>query len=263
MDYNDVNKAPKFEIKTSPPPIMKEPPEKRILACFGESPTLPWKTFLTNAVVSFGTDKEQINHLKYSITDLSENVHKSTFEHFLRWYSPIKESFLNYQTGAIESDVPAAHQYTIDDVANIVRYPWFLGYLSAAKAKEILLDKPVGTFLVRFSSTIGSYTISVKFGQVGHWRISTEIKNNKVVYSIDERQYKSLEEIVDLHRKDPLVVLVDQSDCILTQGIDRDIDFPTTLFDLSFLPFLATMVTQIFSCNSYKMLLTFLDRLLF
>ena len=89
--------------------------------------------------------------------------------------------------------------YTISDIADIVEPKWFVGFMNADTAKALLNRRPVGSFLLRFSSAPPNFALSVNYGSVGHWRITVEQSSQMVVYRIDGRPYKSLYDIVETH----------------------------------------------------------------
>jgi hypothetical protein len=84
--------------------------------------------------------------------------------------------------------------------------------MNPIETNKILLKQPSGTFLFRFSSVPGCYTLSVSNqGQVGHWRIKSEKGPNWTAYWIDERKYDSLTHIIETHLIEPLKVNADRS----------------------------------------------------
>jgi hypothetical protein len=77
-------------------------------------------------------------------------------------------------------DAIVAHYAFVLKIAfasRITEQPWFQGDLNAAETNELLLDKPVGTFLVRFSSAKpGALALSFvdKDGAIRHARIMNQ-----------------------------------------------------------------------------------------
>lgn len=56
----------------------------------------------------------------------------------------------------------------MDTVLNCCEKPWFHGHIDATTAEKRLRNQPIGSFLVRFSSSIpGCFSISYRFGEVG------------------------------------------------------------------------------------------------
>jgi hypothetical protein len=71
------------------------------------------------------------------------------------------------------------------------------------------MNKTEGTYLVRFSTNPGCYALSVNYGRVGHWRITTEeLHSEKPILKIDDRLYKDLYHVIEAHSigKDPLEI---------------------------------------------------------
>lgn len=105
---------------------------------------------------------------------------------------------------------------------------WFYAFLSAQRAKEILNKMSVGAYLFRFSSNPGCYAISVNYGQVGHWRITTEKSDSSYpIFRIDGRPYKSLHHIIETHQLggEPLQIKSSGGtrQCFLKEAADRNI----------------------------------------
>lgn len=89
---------------------------------------------------------------------------------------------------------------------------WFFGFMNPIETNKILLNQPSGTFLFRFSSVPGCYTLSVSNqGQVGHWRIKSEKGPDWTAFWIDERKYNSLTNIIETHLLEPLKVNAERS----------------------------------------------------
>ncbi len=93
--------------------------------------------------------------------------------------------------------------YDIESILEICTPNWFHGFLSSADAQRGLKGKPDGTFLFRFStSNPGCYALSAAYsGTVGHWRISCDKEPGQpATFKIDGRDYKSLNEIINVHK---------------------------------------------------------------
>jgi len=88
----------------------------------------------------------------------------------------------------------------------------FFGWMSPVDTNRMLLGQPSGTFLFRFSSFPGWYTLSVSNeGQVGHWRIKSTKGANWNAFWIDERKYDGLTNIIETHLVEPLKVNTERS----------------------------------------------------
>jgi len=84
--------------------------------------------------------------------------------------------------------------------------------MNPVDTNKILLKEPTGTFLFRFSSVAGCYTLSVSNqGQVGHWRIKSEKGPRELWFWIDDRRYNSLPHIIETHLIEQLRVNADRS----------------------------------------------------
>jgi len=79
---------------------------------------------------------------------------------------------------------------------------WFEGDISGTETSEALSGHPIGTFLVRFSSQVGSYAVSFvgDNNQISHSLIEHEGVPNKGYRIINEKQildFNSLKEVVN------------------------------------------------------------------
>lgn len=186
--------------------------------------------------------EQLINKLKFCITDENENVHKTELKRFLEWFSPMAQTDF-YHTSSTQL---VQNGYQLEEIADIVspRFvsfffekklkffffikSWFYGFQSAQRAKEILSKMPIGAYLFRFSSSPGCYAISVNYGQVGHWRITTEKTGGSYpIFRIDNRPYRSLHHIIETHQLggEPLIIKANGGtrQCFLKEAADRNL----------------------------------------
>lgn len=129
-----------------------------------------------------------------------------------------------YQTSSTGTE--SMQGYQVEDVVDIVGQTWFYGFITANESKDILQSLPPGSFLFRFSSNPGCYALSVNYGQIGHWRITTEkFGVSYPVFKIDGRTYRSMHEIIEVHGmgNDPLEIKSSTSikSCFLKIPADR------------------------------------------
>lgn len=118
---------------------------------------------------------------------------------FLDWF-PLQEHEMAFYGSHPQAENNLKKKF--EDIVDIVGPEWFFGNLSANNAKEILSKLPSGSFLFRFSSQPGLYTLSVNYGgQIGHWRITTEKNSSGLTfYKIDNNSYVSLHKIIENHQ---------------------------------------------------------------
>jgi len=118
--------------------------------------------------------------------------------------------------------------YSFSDLVEITRPMWFFGFVDGNKAKEILLQKPLGSFLIRFSSSNpGVYTLSVNTKDgIGHWRITAhKIARGPPSLKMHGREYRSFYDVVETHSQQPLQSTLDPNmHLTLSIGCDRSID---------------------------------------
>ena len=94
-----------------------------------------------------------------AMTDGEPEVDMEKFGNMCQWFGPI----VNMKKSQV---------VILDNVRELLNKPWFHGDIETAEAELILKQRPVGTFLIRFSSIVGHYTISkVDTNRITHQRI--------------------------------------------------------------------------------------------
>jgi len=90
------------------------------------------------------------------VTNENETVQVEEFAKVLGWFGPM-------------SDVYGM----LDRLTRLLSHRWFHGDVTAQQAEQLLMGRPPSTFLVRFSSTGGNFSISVLRGnsRIEHYRI--------------------------------------------------------------------------------------------
>jgi len=88
------------------------------------------------------------------------------------------------------------------EIVEAVNYPWFHSFLDGNEANRMAQnDGKEGSFLIRFSGIPRCYALAVKHNGTPHqWRIYE--RNRK--FHLDNMTYKSLNELVEIHRKEAL-----------------------------------------------------------
>eukprot|EP01104_Vermistella_antarctica_P014036 TRINITY_DN4345_c0_g1_i1.p1 TRINITY_DN4345_c0_g1~~TRINITY_DN4345_c0_g1_i1.p1 ORF type:complete len:583 (+),score=95.87 TRINITY_DN4345_c0_g1_i1:118-1866(+) len=83
----------------------------------------------------------------------------------------------------------------LDKITGLLREPWFHGDVGTHEAESRLASQPVGTFLVRFSSTSpGCYTISkVAPNSINHQRILHSMGHS---FYVNSKRFDSLQQLV-------------------------------------------------------------------
>ncbi len=73
--------------------------------------------------------------------------------------------------------------------------------MDASEASEMLSKQPIGTFIVRFSSTPANFVVSVNYSgtEVGHWRISTDYYSEGVIFSLEKTKVTNLAQLIEKH----------------------------------------------------------------
>jgi predicted Ser/Thr protein kinase len=96
---------------------------------------------------------------------------------------------------------------TLGDIMDVLNAPYFVGDIGAAEASQVLASKAEGTFLIRFSSEIGSYALSALHnGEAGHWRISRsrDRSHGHGALTLDDAVFDNLAHLIKVHRGTPL-----------------------------------------------------------
>jgi len=118
-------------------------------------------------------------------TNKNETVALRNWGKILQWFGAIRDP----------EATPTNTATFMDDVTNILKQPWFHGDTDLQRAQELLSGKPAGTFMIRFSSLEGWYTISQIHGRIiQHQRIGHQPGDP---YVIENDSYNSLLDLVD------------------------------------------------------------------
>lgn len=81
---------------------------------------------------------------------------------------------------------------------------WFHGIIPRRESERLLSSKPVGCFLIRVSESRFGYTLSYRVqNRCKHFMID-QTRSGKFVIVGMPRVYKSLKEMVDVHKKEPI-----------------------------------------------------------
>lgn len=98
------------------------------------------------------------------------------------------------------------------------------------KARQLLINKPPGSYLLRFSqNSPGTYTLSVALenGQIGNWRITVEKLHKTVTqYRFEGHSFGSFHEMLEKFNILPLKSATDKStpEVRLKHALDRNVD---------------------------------------
>lgn len=93
------------------------------------------------------------------------------------------------------------------EIEEILKLPYFFGFLNSEETKKCLNNEPKGTFLIRFSSEAGRYTLSACIGScVSHWRINLKKSNGSLsAYIVESDTFSSLASLVEFYTTHELV----------------------------------------------------------
>jgi len=109
----------------------------------------------------------------------------SNFSEFLQAFGPLRNQFGN----------------ALVRMKSIIREKWFYGFLSKGEAENLLYGCATGTFLVRFSKTVGNFAISF-MGNEKIYHISIKSHGDSKGFSIYEsasnsdKYYNTLQDII-------------------------------------------------------------------
>jgi len=86
-----------------------------------------------------------------------------------------------------------------DNIANLFAKEWFFGNFTEKEADVLLTAKKRGTFIVRFSSDPGSFTITTKSKEgLSHFRIKHKAGQP---YVLGTAEFDSLDAVIKFHKK--------------------------------------------------------------
>lgn len=130
------------------------------------------------------------------------SVSLKQFFNLLRWFSPL----YSYEPYSSQSSDEQKTAWTFEEMNDIFQLEYFFGFLSVEETKRLLIELSAGTYLIRFSSEPGRYTLSVSdFGTVSNWRIDLKKQTNSISLSLTEDQvFSSFRDLVDHFTKHEL-----------------------------------------------------------
>ncbi|KAL6077604.1 protein kinase [Balamuthia mandrillaris] len=101
---------------------------------------------------------------------------------------------------ALECFGPMENLAWLDKLGEILSKPWFYGDINTKEAEVLLAAKKPGSYIVRFSSDPGSFTISCKNKQseLAHYRIKHKAG---LKFLLGNAEFDSLEAVIKHHRK--------------------------------------------------------------
>lgn len=203
-------------------------PEEKINRLFtSKKDKVEWKEFSLNLVKILNARPEVIEPLRFVLVKYDLNyVEKKQWDRIMKWFSPlvVRDGYNKDSANPTPVDEEA---WTIEDISTVLSPPWFFGFISQGNLREILLSKPQGTYLVRFSAKEPQFTLSVADEtEVLHWRINPKkLASDILVLSIDnEKQFSSFYELIDWYKLHPLRTKVGQSikTVFLKNSCDRE-----------------------------------------
>lgn len=203
--------------------------EDMVFGIFNGQTGCAWVTFAAGMSRIFGNPVGEFDCLLNLIQDDAGagSVLKSKVERLLQWFHPLSISGDMYNTASAGNLDTGG--YTMEMMLEVLRPLYFHGHLSPDQAQSLLREQPAGTYLFRFSSNPGAYTLSVAYhGVVGHWRIQcVKSPGEPPKFHIEHREYRSLQHIVQVHGQQgeslrvTRVVPGQNATCFLTRQLPR------------------------------------------
>ncbi|PRP88041.1 hypothetical protein PROFUN_04469 [Planoprotostelium fungivorum] len=173
--------------------------QEMMLKAFENEKSLPWISFAQVLSGTTGARPFQVHSL-HPFLKKKDSVSLSDYQKFIQWFTPF-----------VRED-EKTDGYTIEDILQVVDCPYFFGHMDAAAAMNVLKDcGRANTFLLRFSSTPKTYSLSAIdiYGVCYHWRFTGEKLEGRMSFDLDGRTYESLIDLVDCHKKEPLLKTVE------------------------------------------------------
>jgi serine/threonine protein kinase len=164
---------------------------------FNNKDKVTWNQFIREFSLKFfaGCEKNEISSLLSCIKALfaphiDEQVTIEQFGKMLDYFGPIRRN------GTTSKFLP--------NLKNIISKSWFHGEIDTNEAGSRLFNKPLGTFLVRFSSTSGRGWFTISLREDSHSNNPGGIKHVRIKhlplkdeYSVKDTKYNSLIELIE------------------------------------------------------------------
>jgi len=119
-----------------------------------------------------------------SKTENKEVVDIEKFGEFLEWWGPLGDP-----------ETTPWNENVLDHVRQTLQNVWFHGDIPQKRCEALLMTQPAGTFLIRYSSTVGWFCLSQisKDGKIKHQRIKHSPGTG---YVFNDTDYPSIHELV-------------------------------------------------------------------
>ncbi|XP_053178496.1 hematopoietic SH2 domain-containing protein homolog [Scomber japonicus] len=115
-------------------------------------------------------------------------------------------------------------------IRNGVVPEWFHGIISRKTAEELLVSKPPGYFLIRVSESRIGYTLSYRAAdRCRHFMIDA-LKDGHYVIVGENRPHWSLQDVVDFHRRNPILPFTEVLTVACGQASNDSTDYAELLF---------------------------------
>jgi len=219
--YDELD-ALRLQIKRNSSPF-----QDMIAKGFKGQDQLSWSEFCNLCLLTLGCTPRALDDLKF-LLEKDGVVKFDQWTMLLKWFSPLIASE-SYHTSGITDEL-AEIGYTLDEIAATVKPAWFFGWLDTIQARQLLLSKPPGSYLLRFSQTSpGTYTLSVGLenGQIGNWRITVEkLQKTVTQFRLEGNTLSSFHELLEKFSILPLKSATDKStpEVRLKHALDRHVD---------------------------------------
>ncbi|PRP78100.1 hypothetical protein PROFUN_11612 [Planoprotostelium fungivorum] len=164
-------------------------PEVAVAAKFGPAGVMTWGQFSQAAKDIMAATPAQLEWVRPFLSMGNGNVSLQIWDKFVKWFSPL----------ALPNDTrPEAT--TFAELSDVVKPNWFHGFLST---EEVQAQLSHGRFLVRFSSSPGYYTISLRNQSVfAHMRVASMRQDGKWKFTVDrEKIFDSMQAVLDEYKE--------------------------------------------------------------
>eukprot|EP01102_Stenamoeba_stenopodia_P010653 TRINITY_DN3236_c0_g1_i1.p1 TRINITY_DN3236_c0_g1~~TRINITY_DN3236_c0_g1_i1.p1 ORF type:complete len:425 (-),score=83.95 TRINITY_DN3236_c0_g1_i1:92-1366(-) len=140
-------------------------------ALFGQKASITYEEFERGLVSLLQASPTDVKIVYNAIKSADNLIEKQKFVLLLQYFSPL--TIEEQHTNNDPDFYYFIHGTKLSQIARLISTPWFHSFLLQPKANELLITSPPGSYLLRFSSQAGKFTLSLHCdGKIQHVLIS-------------------------------------------------------------------------------------------
>jgi serine/threonine protein kinase len=134
---------------------------------------------------------ERIRSILPLLVNADDTINRAKWVHAMRWFTPLCPEPASGQARP-------ASGFLVSDMVDVLGRGEFHGNLSTTEAGPLLLSRPAGSYLIRFSTTVGAFSLSASSGtNVFHWRFNPGSGTTEL--RLEHHTYANVADVIQKH----------------------------------------------------------------